>query len=81
MTQRMHNCAGLVAGLALTGLSACADNLPCNEACSPEQWAAQDQPVLEPLNYAELFGTNWVAGVSVDGVTATSHYPVKAAAK
>lgn len=60
MTLRTMAAAGgaMVAALALAG---CADNLPCNEACTPEMWAAQDPLTIEPIDQRAIFGKHYDA--------------------
>lgn len=77
MRQMLYNWGPALLGLALVIVSqgACG-TLPCNEACTPEQRAAQDTLTVE-TDYNGIFGKEWVAGVSVDGKTATEHFPKK----
>lgn len=76
MTQRtlIQHWGPALAGLCLSGLAACADNLPCDRMCTPGQLAAEEPLTVEPVQYAAIFGTEWVAGVNVEGKTATAHY-------
>lgn len=68
--------ASALSALLLAGCAAGLDCADCHLHGDPGPKFA-----MEPLRYNDLFGRDWVAGVSVDGVTATAHYPPETARK
>jgi hypothetical protein len=64
-----HHWGPAFAGLFAVCLASCADNLPCNFACTPELAAEQEAKtaplIVEPVDYDAIFGKEWVAGVGV----------------
>jgi hypothetical protein len=48
-------------------------DLDCNAACTPEMAEANDSLQVDRIVYNDVFGKEWVAGVSVDGQTTTEH--------
>lgn len=76
----------IIAAIVHWALATPAEPLPCltmfahNDACSDEMLQAEDDYRLAvEVNHNEIFGKEWVAGVSVDGKTATQHHAARGA--